>query len=86
MAPRSLAAELLAVVLFCAASAANFQFGVAATPRRTVVVVLVDDLDDTLTPLMDVMPKMKAKLKARGVTFQNSFVTTPVRAHMSNLL
>ena len=43
----------------------------------TVVVVLVDDVDDMLTPLEKVMPSVHS-LKQQGVTFTNSFVTTPV--------
>ena len=48
---------------------------------KTVVVVLADDVDDTLLPLdsVDVMPNLHAFRRLPGsVSFTQSFVTIPV--------
>ena len=50
----------------------------ATTTSKTMVVVLADDVDDTLLPLMRVMPNTQRMVQAEGMTFSNSFVTTPV--------
>jgi len=46
--------------------------------RPNVVVVLVDDLDETTSPYWDALPQTRALLADRGVTFTNSFVTDPL--------
>ncbi|MEV6032977.1 sulfatase [Nonomuraea sp. NPDC052116] len=62
-----------------------FATGVTATSTRAatddrpnVVMILADDLDDRTTPYWDAMPKTKALLQQTGLTFTNSFVTTPI--------
>ena len=42
-----------------------------------VVIVYVDDLDETTTPYWDALPQTQALLADRGLTFSNSFVTSP---------
>merc|ERR1712216_700491 len=50
-----------------------------STPApTTVVVILTDDLDATLTPLHVAMPSLAARASVSGVKFTHSFVTTPV--------
>lgn len=44
----------------------------------TIVVVLADDVDAELTPLMETMPTLQTLVQQAGLTFSNSFVTTPV--------
>src|SRR5262249_14945403 len=49
----------------------------ALTSRPNVVIILADDLDNTFTPLWDVMPKSAALLRDKGMTFTNAFVDSP---------
>lgn len=48
----------------------------------TIVVILADDVDDTLLPLTKgpakVMPNLQKLVQQDGITFSNSFVTTAV--------
>ena len=65
------------ITLLCAVLAVAFVGTVSAEAqaRPNVVLVLTDDQRwDTL----NVMPTVKSRLVARGVTFQNSFVVNPV--------
>lgn len=49
-----------------------------AGTRPNIVFILADDLDATVTPYWDVMPKTKALIADRGVTFTNSFAPVPI--------
>jgi N-acetylglucosamine-6-sulfatase len=51
----------------------------ALPPRPNIVVVLVDDLD-AVSPYWSAMPKTRALIRDRGLTFTNAFVTDPVCA------
>ncbi|MEV0379441.1 sulfatase [Nonomuraea sp. NPDC050643] len=46
--------------------------------RPNIVMILADNLDDRTTPYWDAMPKTKALLQRTGLTFTNSFATTPI--------
>jgi arylsulfatase A-like enzyme len=46
--------------------------------RPNIVLVSVDDLDETTTPYLDAMPKTKALIADRGMTFTNAFAGGPV--------
>lgn len=46
--------------------------------RPNFVVILADDLDDRTTPYLEAMPKTKELLRRSGLTFTNSFATTPI--------
>src|SRR5215213_1877846 len=48
----------------------------AAATQRNVVIIYVDDRDDHISK--GYMPKTEALIGGQGVTFKNSFVTTPV--------
>jgi N-acetylglucosamine-6-sulfatase len=43
-----------------------------------LVMVLVDDLDETTTSYWDALPQTKALLADRGVTYTNTFATDPI--------
>jgi arylsulfatase A-like enzyme len=48
-------------------------------PRRpNIVFVLVDDLDATVTPYWQAMPRTRKLIADRGTTFSNAFVTNPL--------
>ena len=46
--------------------------------KPNIVIILLDDLDDTLTPFWDAMPATKKLIKERGMTFANSFSPNPL--------
>ena len=46
--------------------------------RRDTLLGQADDLDDMFTPISSVMPALHKIQQQGGVTFANSFVTTPV--------
>lgn len=47
-------------------------------PRPNIVFVLTDDLDATVMPYWDAMPKTRALIADNGLEFSNAFVTSPV--------
>ena len=51
--------------------------GTAPAPS-TVVVILADDLDASLTPFADVMPNLRSTFQNNSAAFKNAFVTVPV--------
>ncbi|MFB4279770.1 sulfatase [Nonomuraea sp. MTCD27] len=51
---------------------------VATDDRPNIVMVLADDLDERTTPYWEAMPKTRALLQRTGLTFTNSFATTPI--------
>ena len=73
--------RILVIAAFCSCFCRPTNGGMLSDGKdsigTTVVVVLADDVDDMLTPLEKVMPSVHS-LKQQGVTFTNSFVTTPV--------
>jgi arylsulfatase A-like enzyme len=69
-------AALVASATGIAPSAALEQEGAGAT-RPSFVLILADDLDATVTPLWEVMPKSAALLRDRGISFTNAFVPSP---------
>jgi arylsulfatase A-like enzyme len=46
--------------------------------RPNVVFVLLDDLDETVTPYWDALPQTRALIADEGMTFTNAFATDPV--------
>lgn len=46
--------------------------------RPNIVMVLVDDLDQTATPYWDAMPRTKQLIADRGLVFENAFAPTPI--------
>ena len=59
---------------YTALQLANFQ---VENRKPNEVVILVDDLDQTDTPYWEAMPRTKALLADKGMTFDNTFVTDP---------
>jgi N-acetylglucosamine-6-sulfatase len=48
------------------------------SPPPNMVLVLVDDLDQVVSPIWDALPNTRALIADRGLTFTNSFSTDPV--------
>jgi N-acetylglucosamine-6-sulfatase len=48
------------------------------SPPPNVVFVLVDDLDQVVSPFWDALPQTRALIADRGLTFTNSFSTDPI--------
>ena len=46
--------------------------------KPNIVLILLDDLDDTVTPFWEAMPVTKSLIKDRGMTFTNSFSPNPL--------
>lgn len=46
--------------------------------KPNIVLILLDDLDDTVTPFYEAMPVTKKLIKDRGMTFINSFSPNPL--------
>ncbi|MBB3724158.1 sulfatase family protein [Nonomuraea dietziae] len=69
---RLLVTTVLAVPLAVSGSTAE------ADPRPNIVMILADDLDERATPYWESMPKTKALLQDSGLTFTDSFATTPI--------
>lgn len=46
--------------------------------QPNIVLILLDDLDDTATPFWEAMPVTKKLIKERGMTFTNSFSPNPL--------
>ncbi|KAA0233924.1 MAG: Arylsulfatase [Acidimicrobiales bacterium] len=68
-------AVLVAVLAVVPAPAA----AVAARPTQpNIVLILLDDLDASVTPYWDAMPRTEALLRDRGMTFTNSYAPTPI--------
>lgn len=49
----------------------------APDPRPNVVLIVVDDLDSLTMPFWDAMPQTAELLRDHGLTFSNSFVSSP---------
>src|SRR6478672_3876969 len=50
----------------------------ARAGRRNVVVILVDDLDDVVSPYWEAMPRARELFIDQGLRFSNSFAPSPV--------
>lgn len=48
-----------------------------SAPRPNIVVVLIDDLDASVTPYWDAMPQTRTRVRDRGLVFDQAFSTTP---------
>ena len=48
------------------------------SPPPNVVVVLVDDLNQVVSPFWDALPQTRALIADRGLTFTNSFTVDPI--------
>lgn len=46
--------------------------------KPNIVLILLDDLDDTITPFWEAMPVTKKLIKDQGMTFTNSFSPNPL--------
>jgi arylsulfatase A-like enzyme len=53
------------------------QIAAASTTRPNFVIILADDLDTTVTPIWDVMPKSASLLRDKGMTFTSTLVSSP---------
>jgi arylsulfatase A-like enzyme len=52
--------------------------GAEGVDRPNIVMILVDDLDEVITPYLEVMPNLKNLIVSRGVKFSNTFAPAPV--------
>jgi arylsulfatase A-like enzyme len=76
---RSATATCLACVVGAAAGGcSSSNTDVAASSRPNIVLILADDLDSTVMPFWQAMPRTKELLADRGMTFTNSFAVNPV--------
>jgi N-acetylglucosamine-6-sulfatase len=75
---------LAGAVLLLVLTALNGCGGDTKTPesivhkRPNLVYLVVDDLDQTSTPMWAALPQTKKLIADRGMTFQNNFATDPV--------
>ena len=46
--------------------------------KPNIVMILLDDLDETTSPYWDAMPITKSLIQTHGVTFKNAFAPTPI--------
>jgi N-acetylglucosamine-6-sulfatase len=68
----------LCVALLGSACGSSGAGGDESEARPNLVLIVLDDLDDTGAPYWDVMPKTRELIADRGVQFTNSFATDPM--------
>ncbi len=71
-------AALTMTALASTAMALAPQRGEAQESKPNIVIVLLDDLDDRISPKWDALALTKQKIKDQGLTFENAFASLPI--------